>query len=85
MRRNAGLATSSDHELRVASVVPEKIVPNGPNAEWSAVIGMESQNENVADERPVPSMFVPNVTSVFLAVITDHTPRKRTMRSLFAV
>jgi hypothetical protein len=35
-----------------------------------------------ADESPVPSVFVPNVTSALLAVITDQRAKKNARRDL---
>jgi hypothetical protein len=57
-------------------VKPEKIVPNGPAAEWSAVIGMDAKNRLTADAGLVPSVLIPNVTSTVLAVVSDQRAKK---------
>jgi hypothetical protein len=56
--------------------VPKKIVPSGPAAEWSAAIGMEAKNTTMADAVLVPSMVMPNVTSIVLVVICDQRAKK---------
>ena len=91
--RRRGLTPSGEKErpsrrayaATSAGLEPEKIVPNGPVAEWSAVMGMETTNRTAARERLVPPIFELNVTSTVLAVISDQHAKKSTTRSRFAV